>query len=110
YYCQICRLKLFSTGELIEHSPSEKRGLKDFEYKKLRKDAKRGVSKTSKNCTSLYLGEKIDWMGSMDGDEGRIFCKCGHRVGAYKWSGSQCSCGIWVSPSIQIQMSRVDKK
>ncbi|KAF0979629.1 hypothetical protein FDP41_001297 [Naegleria fowleri] len=111
YLCQICRHALFKQEDLIEHEPTEKRGNKDFEYKKLRKDLKKGISKSSKSCTSLYARDKMEWMGSMVGDEGRLDCpQCGHRVGAYKWSGSQCSCGIWVCPSIQIQMSRVDKR
>ncbi|KAG2383265.1 hypothetical protein C9374_004602 [Naegleria lovaniensis] len=111
YLCQICRHVLFKQEDLIEHEPTEKRGNKDFEYKKLRKDLKKGISKSSKSCTSLYARDKMEWMGTMVGDEGRLDCpQCGHRVGAYKWSGSQCSCGIWVCPSIQIQISRVDKR
>ena len=110
YFCQMCRHKLFSHRDLMEHA-SERRGMKDFSYKKLKKDLRKGLSKSTKQCTSLYLAEKMDWMGNMDGDEGRLTCpQCQHRVGTYKWSGNQCSCGVWVCPSLQVQMSRVDRR
>ncbi|CAM9867706.1 unnamed protein product [Phaeothamnion confervicola] len=52
-------------------------------------------------------------MGDMGDVEGKIVCataSCGARLGSYKWAGSQCSCGTWVTPAIQITGSRVDER
>ncbi|KAG5175166.1 hypothetical protein JKP88DRAFT_229260 [Tribonema minus] len=52
-------------------------------------------------------------MGGMDDLEGKICCPgkhCSARVGTYKWTGSQCSCGTWITPAIQIPKSKVDEK
>ena len=43
--------------------------------------------------------------------EGKIHCpKCSARVGSFSWSGTQCSCGTWVTPAISFQRARVDRK
>jgi len=45
--------------------------------------------------------------------EGKLCCpnvKCNSRLGSFHWSGSQCSCGTWVTPSIKVTKSRVDVK
>jgi len=49
----------------------------------------------------------------MDSVEGPLLCpgpKCGTRLGGWNWSGSQCSCGTWVTPSIFLVASRLDRK
>ena len=48
-----------------------------------------------------------------EGIEGKLICpnaKCGGRLGNFNWSGSQCSCGSWVVPAIQVVASKVDRK
>ena len=48
-----------------------------------------------------------------EGIEGKLTCPnktCGGRLGGFNWSGSQCSCGSWVAPAIQIIVSKVDRK
>lgn len=48
-----------------------------------------------------------------EGIEGKLTCpnaKCGGRLGSFNWSGSQCSCGSWVVPAIQVVASKVDRK
>lgn len=45
--------------------------------------------------------------------EGKLICinhNCRARIGSFNWSGSQCSCGSWVSPAIQITKSKVDER
>lgn len=63
-------------------------------------------------CSSLFLEEVLPWMDEDLLAEGKIHCptaKCHSRLGALQWSGSQCSCGTWVTPSIKITKSRVDQ-
>ena len=39
----------------------------------------------------------------------KIYChKCKSRIGSYSWSGSQCSCLIWIVPSFQFIKSKID--
>lgn len=62
-------------------------------------------------CSSYFLEEVLPWMDEDLLAEGKIHCptvKCHARLGALQWSGSQCSCGTWVTPSIKITKSRVD--
>lgn len=63
------------------------------------------------SCSSYFLEETLPWMDQDGLDEGKIRCpnaKCQSRVGSFEWSGTQCSCGTWVTPSIKITKSRVD--
>ena len=34
---------------------------------------------------------------------------CKARIGAFNWSGMQCSCGAWVNPAFQLLKSRIDE-
>lgn len=83
----------------------------------------------AKACTSYFLNEaaleSLDWVRSAlkahddaaeagaEGIEGKLICpnaKCGARLGNFNWSGSQCSCGSWVVPAIQVVARKVDRK
>jgi len=53
--------------------------------------------------------ERQKWMGTMTEEEGTFSCpKCQSKLGGYKWSGEQCSCGVWLCPSINLAKSKVD--
>jgi hypothetical protein len=69
-------------------------------------------SQGSARCTSHFLAEAVQWMESASKDvEGRLSCPgCNARVGTLAWAGSQCSCGTWVNPAIQIQKKQVEEK
>ena len=44
-------------------------------------------------------------------NDGKLMCPdCGTRFGSFCWSGSTCSCGMWVVPAIQVHKSRVDRR
>jgi protein-tyrosine phosphatase len=106
-YCKKCRFELFTVRDLVTHNP-EGRGKKDFSFKKTKKDIKSSTASLKKDCNAYFI-EKKSWMSSMSTDSGDIFCpKCEHRIGSFKWSGLQCSCGVWVRPAIQILKSRTD--
>lgn len=62
-------------------------------------------------CTSVFLHSLPDWAANSEGNSGRFACpKCEAKIGNYVWSGASCSCGVWVTPSFQFQLARVDRK
>lgn len=51
-------------------------------------------------CTSLFMHDKLEWMGELADVEGKLVCpRCAYRVGSYHWSGAQCSCGCQAPPA-----------
>ena len=63
---------------------------------------------------SLFAHQRaaLEWMraASLDPVEGKLQCfGCGARVGALRWAGSQCSCGTWVCPAVQLYRSALDE-
>merc|ERR1712070_1273578 len=41
--------------------------------------------------------------------QGKLCCpQCNSRFGNFNWAGQQCSCGCWVTPAFQINLSRID--
>lgn len=59
-------------------------------------------------CAVLFLEDCPSWLPAV---EGKVHCpKCSTRVGSFSWSGSQCSCGTWVTPAIAFQRARIDMK
>lgn len=60
-------------------------------------------------CSSVFLAEAPEWATTIKSNKGRFACpKCNARVGSFSWSGAACSCGRWVTPAFQFQLSRVD--
>ena len=65
------------------------------------------------SCTLLFLSEPLAWMSSLDDVKGSLKCpgsRCDVQLGSWSWSGSQCSCGTWVTPSINLVASKLDRK
>jgi dual specificity phosphatase 12 len=97
YACRKCRMILFGQDDVEDHVPS-------------RHSFARRNAHASTRCESFFLLNGLDWMGDISAVEGKFNCpKCHTRVGIWKWSGSQCSCGTWITPAIQIPLSKVDK-
>ena len=47
---------------------------------------------------------------NMKFESGTIKCKkCSYKLGEFSPKGTQCSCGSWVVPAVQIVKSKVDK-
>lgn len=111
FKCGRCRKTLFSDKDLIlfhEFSAKDK-------YSNKRK--KNGKVKTTE-CTSYFLEsgkfgdkEELENFGKhLKLDGGDIKCsKCNLKIGEFFPKGTQCSCGSWVVPAIQIVKSKVDK-
>ncbi|OQR97387.1 hypothetical protein THRCLA_21939 [Thraustotheca clavata] len=106
FVCRMCRVPLFTSVDLMEHEPHQHRIA-------LRKKMKEGNINGVVECSSYFLSDTKEWMDENLLAEGKLHCpkqKCNARLGSFEWSGSQCSCGTWVTPSIQITKSRVDIK
>ena len=98
FRCKQCRNILFSSMSLEAHQIA----LHGLRHAK-------GGSGRGLRCTSHFLGEPEEWMELTGSTSGKLYCPhCNSKIGSFDWSGSQCSCGTWVSPSIQILHSKVD--
>lgn len=108
FTCRKCRTTLFKVEDVIHGVDRSNVGTAGEVKAKWARNA-RGEAR----CTSVFVGEAPSWC---DGDDlcsnsGTLCCgKCGTRVGNYSWSGSTCSCGHWVAPAFQFQLSKVDRK
>ena len=103
YACRLCRIPLFTTDHLED--PPHTTAKHNFNKKK--------QSQSSSICQSIFLADAVPWMGDITTSmEGRIVCpqpNCQAKLGIWKWAGNQCSCGTWVTPAIQVPMSKLDK-
>ncbi|KAF9579834.1 dual specificity phosphatase 12 [Lunasporangiospora selenospora] len=115
--CKKCRRALVSRDNVIEHMPGQ--GQNAFEYRK--RDAVLHISEAiqSNNTTvrhgasgagcQQYFVEPVEWIQGLQGLEGKIACpKCDSKLGAFNWSGDQCSCGAWVTPAFMMHKGKVD--
>ena len=127
FKCGKCRKNLFTDKELmLFHDNSAK----DKYSNKRRKNN----SVNTTECTSYFLSlgrlmmedndnnknnkkedEKDKFEEKMESknmkfESGTIKCKkCSYKLGEFSPKGTQCSCGSWVVPAIQIVKSKVDK-
>lgn len=63
-----------------------------------------------KPCTHLFVQEQ-PWMDDAVRcvNDGVIPCpRCSAKLGTFRWSGLQCSCGAWVSPALSLLRSKLD--
>jgi len=104
--CRKCRFVIGTEVNVLQHESGT--GQTSFKFRK--RDASSGENV---KCSSLFI-EPMKWMlqsGVVDGYhvEGKLLCgQCEARLGAFNWSGQQCSCGAWVTPSFQIHNGKVD--
>ena len=106
YACRMCRTILFDEDDLED--PPHSKASHSFSRRKHDKSA--GRSGSASQCESKFLSGALDWMGDTSAFEGKLHCpKCDSKVGLWKWAGSQCSCGTWVTPAIQIPNGKVDE-
>lgn len=68
-------------------------------------------AKESLRCSSLFV-EPMAWMAPLVEEghlQGKLCCpNCSSRFGNFNWAGLQCSCGCWVTPAFQVNVSRID--
>ena len=127
FKCGKCRKNLFTDKQLIlfhDNSAKDK-----YSNKRIKNNAV-----NTKECTSYFLNmgrimadddnnKKIENKNNakdkfeekmenknMKIESGAIKCKkCSYKLGEFFPKGTQCSCGSWVVPAIQIVKSKVDK-
>lgn len=104
YACRMCRTIIFGEDHLADNHIQS---LHSFNHNGSHKKT------TLASCQSMFCDEIVlEWLNSLPyiDVEGKLECpKCHYKLGHYNWSGSQCSCGTWVTPAIQIPVSKVDK-
>ena len=84
-----------------------------MELKEIERKVFKGFKiKDERECQSFILEDSLPWMQiEMNEDKGRLICAgCPVKVGRWIWSGTQCSCGAWVCPAIQLQSSRIKQE
>lgn len=96
--CRKCRFSIFNFNNISDHSSVSLMNGNDFDR--------------NSKCTSIFLENAPDWIDTSGGEvQGKITCpSCSARLGLWSWVGSTCSCGEWVTPAIQINLSKIDKK
>ncbi|KAI9255914.1 dual specificity phosphatase [Helicostylum pulchrum] len=134
--CRKCRRMLVGSENVVDHESGQ--GQMSFSYHKRNSDINITTNATtqegsdvsnqlldlnaslnpllaalaSKNNTcSSYFIEPMQWLeGLIDGVQGRIDCpKCQCKLGSYNWSGDQCSCGRWITPTFMLHRNKVDE-
>lgn len=99
YSCMVCGSFLFTDSEVEKHTPTQK----DFD--------RRGGQILQ--CSSVFISSLPKFMDDSKVTENtvKIACpKCGGKLGLISWTGSQCSCGAWITPAIQFINSKIDVK
>ncbi len=119
YACRRCRRLLFTPSDLAAAHPV---GSHAFSYRRAAKDCggvpappaaaddPAGGAAAPSPCTSFFLADALPWMCAAGSDvSSKLPCPgCGARLGDLSWAGSQCSCGTWVTPAIQLQKKAVE--
>ena len=120
--CRKCRRLLARGKHALPHEPGI--GLDAFSWHQRTKHGRReGVGPPAAGaaggdrgggggppCQNMFL-EPMAWMDGIEQGavEGKVCCpKCDVKVGAFNWSGCQCSCGAWVTPAFYVQLAKVD--
>lgn len=99
YSCMKCSCFLFNNNEIEKHIPCQK----DI-------DRRKGLLVP---CSSLFLSAMPTCLQGINTSENsfKILCpKCSNKLGLGCWTGSQCSCGQWITPSFQFINSKIDMK
>ncbi|CBZ24281.1 conserved hypothetical protein [Leishmania mexicana MHOM/GT/2001/U1103] len=129
YACRHCRLRLFDAAEVLTHDP-QKGANKTFKFRRggpLQSDGalgnvSSGPLSPAELCTSLFLDpDQTPWVAEDIREANSsgavvqpdtIYCRnprCHAKLGMQSWTGSQCSCGAWITPAFRIHTRAVDK-
>lgn len=102
YACRMCRTVLFGENHLASGHVQNLHSFKRANY---------NARRPTVACQSIFCSvDVLEWL-SENGQsiEGKLSCpKCSFKIGHWRWSGAQCSCGTWVTPAVQIPVSKVD--
>lgn len=105
--CRKCRFRAAVDRNVMDHEPGA--GQVAFQWR--RRDLAEVTEHASPRCSSVFI-EPMEWMAPLVEEghlQGKLCCpQCTSRWGNYNWAGLQCSCGCWVTPAFQINVSRID--
>lgn len=123
YKCKKCRHHLFAQSSVLAHvkDPSNvqifknksnhhtKMVIKNKSSALKNRPAGLKISSLDECSTSLFL-EPVHWMKDLIHElSGKFSCpKCSSKLGSWDWTGNQCACGKWLTPSFQVAASKVD--
>jgi hypothetical protein len=116
FCCPRCRKPLFDSRALLLHSAEDAAEQQGGRHAFTGAGKGGGRARAAATCTSLFLDADVvgpDLAGggvALVEAEGKLHCSCGARVGSLAWAGSQCACGTWVVPAIQVVRSKVDAR
>ncbi|TPX35944.1 hypothetical protein SmJEL517_g01701 [Synchytrium microbalum] len=114
--CKMCRRVLATRDHIVDHPRGPgpvsfaRSSRKDMDL--LRVQQSSGSTAAHPPCSMVFI-EAMEWISHIrDGHlKGTLQCpnhKCGAKLGSWSWSGSQCSCGAWLSPAFGLHLSKVD--
>ena len=111
YSCRRCRRFLFTPADVGSHVV----GSHSFSYRRASKGCAAGGAEApaaASPCTSFFLLDALPWMHAPGSAvSSKLSCPgCAARLGDLSWAGSQCSCGTWVTPAIQLQKKAVEAR
>lgn len=105
--CRRCRRLVATSRQLVPHDKGPGAGA--FTHHQQRSGS--GGAAQGGECGSVFV-EPLRWMGPLlvsGAVEGKLGCPgCDARLGAFNWSGLQCSCGRWVTPGFVLHSRSVD--
>uniref|UniRef100_A0A7C8ZQS7 Protein-tyrosine-phosphatase n=1 Tax=Opuntia streptacantha TaxID=393608 RepID=A0A7C8ZQS7_OPUST len=104
YRCKKCRRIVAAQEHVVSHVQGK--GEASFRWRK----RSTGADSVTE-CAAIFV-EPLKWMQTVqEGYVGqKLYCMgCKARIGAFNWSGMQCSCGAWVNPAFQLLKSRIDE-
>lgn len=106
FRCKKCRKPLFQQCNINPHDVDETKCFRSHAQKVTVLKQNNSIQ-----CSSYFL-EPIKWMeDSIVGHlNGKLECPhCNFKLGRFNWSGARCSCGMWITPALQVHASNVDK-
>ncbi|KAG5510625.1 hypothetical protein JKF63_06923 [Porcisia hertigi] len=126
YACRRCRVRLFDAAEVLPHDPPQGGGVggskKTFRFRRGCPSQRDGAPGDASPCTSLFLDpDQTPWVaeGIREANSSgavvepdTVYCRnprCRAKLGTQSWTGSQCSCGAWITPAFRIHARAVDK-
>ncbi|CCW66719.1 unnamed protein product [Phytomonas sp. Hart1] len=120
YSCRLCRKVLFHEIDLLRHLPKAgEAGRHPFQRQRVADHS--GVEEDVV-CTSYFVDPDVTtWVTKESRDAmtsgeavapDTLYCPnpaCRVKLGTQSWTGTQCSCGVWVTPAFKVLGKCVDR-
>jgi dual specificity phosphatase 12 len=114
YKCKLCRHKLFTDADLVQHIAGT--GRFDHYSKSSAYKAKQNIETKNENfCQQELFTNQPAWLGDLfekETNDGDIECpnsRCQMKLGRYSLIGEKCTCAKWVNPAFHFHRSKIDQ-